>query len=79
MPQTDMSPAENAVAIDYGSADQTLFAASRALLISTAGNLKVDMAGSGTGITLPVPVGLIPVRISKIYQTGSTAAGVVLW
>jgi len=77
--QTDMSPAENAVVIDYSGGDQALTNASRALIIGTAGNLKVDMVGTGSAITLPVPAGIIPIRVKKIYQTGSSAAGVVIY
>ncbi|MBL8771143.1 MAG: hypothetical protein JNK30_07140 [Phenylobacterium sp.] len=76
MPMTDTSPAENAVAIDYSGGDVTV-GRCRALLVGVAGNLKVDMRGVGTGVTLPLPAGLIPVSITKVYQSGSTATGVV--
>lgn len=76
MPMSDTSPAENAVAIDYSGGDVSGFR-SRALLIGGAGNLKVDMVGLGTGVTLACPAGLLPVAIKKVYQSGSTATGVV--
>lgn len=76
MPMTDTSPAENAVAIDYSGGDVTGIR-SRALLVGVAGNLKVDMVGVGIGVTLPVPAGLVPVAVKKVYQSGSTATGVV--
>lgn len=74
--QTDTSPAENAVAIDYSGGDVNGLR-TRALLVGGAGNLKVDMVGVGTGVTLPVVAGYNPVAIKKVYQTGSTATGVV--
>ena len=75
--QFDISPAENAVVINYSGGNQDV--TSRALIIETAGDLVVDMVGQGSSITLPLPAGLIPIRIKRIYQSGSTAAGVVIW
>lgn len=67
------------VVINYTS-DQTFTKPIRALLIGTAGTLKVDMADGTTGISLPVPVGLHKIAIVKIYTSGSsTAAGVALY
>ena len=66
------------VVINYGS-DQTFTKPMRALLIGTAGTLKVDTA-DGTNISLPVPVGLLKIAVVKLYNSGSsTAAGVALY
>jgi hypothetical protein len=73
-------PAVGAVAINYGSGDQTLPTQSRAIYIGTAGTLKVDMADGSTVTFSNLAAGTIyPIAITKIYQTGSTtAAGLVL-
>lgn len=75
--QFDISPVENATIINYSGGNQDV--SGRAILIGTAGNLAVDMVGTGTNVILPLPVGLHAIRIKRIYQTGSTAAGVVMW
>jgi hypothetical protein len=76
-PGTDV-PYVDAEAISYGGGDQTISPCSRAVLITTAGTtLKVDMI-SGSAVTLTLPAGVTRICISKIYQTGSNAAGHVL-
>lgn len=47
-----------------------------AVLIGVAGNLKVDMAGGDTGLTLALTAGIHRLRVSKIYTSGTTATGV---
>lgn len=70
---------DGGVAIDYSGGDQSLSTYSRAVQVGTAGHLKVDFVRTGTGVTLSnLPVGIHKLAIKKIYQTGSTAAGVVL-
>lgn len=50
-----------------------------AVLISTAGNLVIDTLGGETSITIPVPVGEFKIGSQKIYHSGTTAAGSVLY
>ena len=72
-------PYIGAVVINYGS-DQEFSKPIRALLIGTAGTLKVDFADGTLGVSVPVPVGLHELAITKIYNSGSsTAAGVALY
>jgi hypothetical protein len=73
-------PAQGAVAISYGGGNQTLATESRGVYIGTAGHLVVDMADGTTSVTFSnLAAGTIyPLAITKIYQAGSTAAGVVL-
>lgn len=77
------NPAEGGVVINYGGGDQTLAKVCRGIYISTAGNLKVDMPGGGTPVTLTftgLTAGTVyPIRVKKIYQVGSTAAGIALY
>jgi hypothetical protein len=79
IPTLASGPAIGAVAISYGGGDQTLTGVPRAVYIGTTGHLKVDMA-NGTTVTFSnMPVGMFAIAITKIYQTGSTAAGLVLY
>ncbi len=80
------TPADPAVdGVEFtGSADVTLTTYGRAVYIAADGDLKVDMVGGyhGTGSTITF-VGLkggvvYPFAIKKIYDTGTTASGVVL-
>lgn len=77
----DAGPAYNGAAVNLSSTDATLSPASRALFIGGAGDVKVDFANGGTGITLSaVPVGILPVAVNKIYKTGTTATNITaLW
>ncbi len=77
-------PANNGVAFT-GTADVTLTTHSRAVYIASDGNLTVDFVGDGfvagaTNVTFEnVKAGtILPIRISKVYDTGTTVSGVVL-
>ncbi len=77
-PQTDVPPV-GAEAISYGGGNQTLSPYARGVYISSAGDLKVDMASGDTVTFTGLAAGqMYPMVISKLYQTGSTAAGLVL-
>jgi hypothetical protein len=47
----------------------------RALMITTAGNIKVTMHNGNTR-TISVPVGIIPIRVRRVWLTGTTASGI---
>ena len=67
----------NAVAVSLAS--DTTFTEERTLYIGGTGNVKVDMAGTGTGITFySVPVGSFPYAVTKVYSTanGTTATNI---
>ena len=54
---------------------------SRALYVGGAGDVKVDMYGTGTVTFVGVSAGsLLPVRVDRVYSTGTTATSIVaLW
>lgn len=67
-----------AVAVDISSTDYTVSPTSRALYIGVTGDVKVDMEQTGSGITFKaVPVGLLPIRVKKVYKTGTTATNIL--
>ncbi len=77
-------PAVDALAFT-GTADVTLETYSRGVYIGTAGDLKVDMIGfdgnagvSGVTFASLVAGTILPICISKIYDAGTTASGVIL-
>lgn len=79
-PARRSDPAEGAIAINYSGGDQTLTRQSRGLYISGgSGSLKVDMA-DGTTVTFAglVTGSIYAFAVTKIYQTGSDATGVIL-
>lgn len=73
--------AVGAAAISYGGGDQEFTRAIRGVYIDTAGHLKVDMLDGTSGVTFSnLAAGAVySIAITKIYQTGSTAAGLVLY
>lgn len=52
-----------------------------ALYVGVAGNITVDLEGGGTGILLKsVPVGILKMRIKRVYASGTAATDMVaLW
>jgi hypothetical protein len=79
-PANMSDPAIGAVAISYGGGDQDLSAYPvRGIHCNTAGDFKVDMV-DGTTVTITCIAGVVyPYRIKTVYQTGSTAAGVIVY
>jgi hypothetical protein len=74
-------PPIGAIAINYGSADQTFTKRIRGIYVAVTGNLKVDMADGTTVTWSNLAAGVVyPMTITKIYQTGSTGVtGLVLY
>lgn len=77
-------PATNGIAFT-GTADVTLTTYSRGVYIASDGSLTVDFIGGpeGAGATNVTFAGLkagtvLPICISKIYDTGTDVSGVVL-
>lgn len=73
-------PAYNALEVTPNDAVD-LANTTRALYVGVAGDVKVDMYGSGTVTFVGVSAGsLLPVRVDRVYSTGTTAASIVaLW
>lgn len=69
------SPALHAVAVSP-SDGATLAYVSRALWIGTAGNIAVDMQGGETNVIFTNISGWLPGRVTKVYNTGTTASGI---
>lgn len=75
---TDMtSPGVDIVPIDLSSTDQTPAVPYRAIFVGgTAGDVKIDTL-DGTARTIPMQTGaILPVIVTKIYRTGTTAVSV---
>jgi hypothetical protein len=74
-------PAVNAAAITPSdTTDLTQF--TRFLYVGGTGDITVNMAGSGATVLFKaVPVGVVlPIRVSRVLATGTTATNVVaLW
>lgn len=51
----------------------------RGIWVGGAGDLTVDMAGSGTNITIPsIPAGtFLPICVRRVYVTGTDATDLV--
>ena len=73
------SPLESGELADYSAGDHAFTMTPRALNCSAAGSLSVDM-GDLTAQAIYVVAGLNPYRVTKIYNSGSTAMTVIgMW
>lgn len=75
------SPATNAAVVTTNDSTD-LGNVTRALYIGGAGNITVNMLGTGTNLTLNnVTAGtLLPIRVSRVWANGTTASSIVaLW
>lgn len=51
----------------------------RAIIVETAGNVAMVTAG-GNSVTLTLPAGVFPLRVTRILSTGTTATGIsAIW
>jgi hypothetical protein len=75
-----VSPAENAAKIVPNDATD-ISNVSRALYVGGAGDLHVMMLGGGTAAFANIPAGtLIPLRVTRVLATGTTATAILgLW
>lgn len=68
---------DNAIAVDVSSADQT-FAPVATIFCGGAGNVVVAPAAGGSDVTFTVVAGqAIPVRVTAVRKTGTTATALV--
>jgi hypothetical protein len=73
------SPAWDAVVVSPSDGSDLARVATRALYIGGAGDIKVNMSGTGTAITF---VGLLagtilPIRVDRVYSTDTDATDIV--
>lgn len=62
--------------VDLTSAD-AVFTVPAQLYIGVAGDIKIDTPES-TGVTLKnVPLGILPVIVTKVYKVGTTAQQII--
>lgn len=71
------SPAKHAAAVVPSDAAD-LPNASRAIYVGTTGDLKVTMVGGETVTFKTVPVGVLHLRIARVWSTGTTATNLVV-
>lgn len=74
-PTNDISSASGAVPVDVSGGDQVV--SCRALYIGGTGDVTVDTPHSTNVTFSAVPVGILPVQATKVYQTGTSATDIV--
>jgi hypothetical protein len=73
----DHSPADSAAVVTPSDTEDLDFA-SRALWVGTAGDLTVDLLESGTAVLFAnITVGWHPLRVTRVYDTGTDADDIV--
>ena len=71
-------PAAGGQSVDASSSDVTLDRESRGIYVGTAGDLKVDLADGSTLTFVGLAAGIVhPLRVAKVYNSGTTAGDIV--
>ncbi len=70
------SPGYNAATIIPSDASD-LPTASRAIYVGTSGDLNVTLVGGATVTFKNVPAGVLPLRVSRVLATGTSATDLV--
>ena len=71
------APADKALAIAPSNGVDLEFA-TRAIYVGSGGDLRVEMQGGGLVTFVGVPGGtVLPVRVARVYATGTTATSLV--
>lgn len=66
----------NVEAVDVSATD-VVFGEPRTLYIGVTGDVKVDGASSGTETYTNVAVGFFPILVTKVYNSGTDASGII--
>lgn len=73
---TDTASARGGAAVT--PSDSLTFPSARALYIGVSGDVRVDFAEGGVNILLKAaPAGILPVQVTRVYATGTTATDIV--
>lgn len=70
-----IDPATHVTAITPN--DSTTFSATRALYIGSGGNLRVLTVDNDTITFTAVPIGILPIRVTKVFSTSTTASSIL--
>jgi hypothetical protein len=71
---SDTIPATGAVAVT--PSDTTVIATTRALWVGATGNVTVTMSDGKNATFSNVPVGILPVQVTKVLATATTATNI---
>lgn len=69
------SPSKDAIAVT--KSDSTVLPITRALYIGVSGDVQVTTAKGTTALFKGVPVGILPVQVSKVQSTNTTATNIL--
>lgn len=76
--ETLISPADNMAPVTP-SDSVDLDYVTRALIIANGGVIKVSPM-NGAAVTLTVPAGVLPIRVTRVWAAGLTASGITaIW
>lgn len=76
--ETIVSPADN-IAVVTPSDSTDLAYVTRALIVANGGVMKVTSL-AGEVVTITVPAGVLPIRVTRVWAAGLTASGITaIW
>lgn len=65
-------------AVPVVPSDATILIPTRALYVGTTGNITAKMAGNDATVLFSnVPVGILPIQVTQVLATGTTATNIV--
>ena len=74
------SPARGAAAVVPDDDDANVPMVTRSLYVGFPGDVTVTMLDGNVVTFSAVPAGLLPIRVTRVHATGTTATGIVaLW
>lgn len=73
----DTAPAVDALAVTPNDGTDLANGVTRALYIGTAGDLSVVMVSGVTISFSNVPVGILPIAVTRVRSSGTSALGIV--
>jgi hypothetical protein len=69
--------AKHAVAVTPSDTEDLARTAHKGLYVGTTGNISVEMLGGGTALFSSVPVGILPIAVTRVNSTDTTATNIV--
>lgn len=75
---TDTSPASKAVAVTPHDTDNITGGPCRSLYVGTSGDITAVLADGGSAVLFAnVPVGILPIQVTRVNDTGTDADDIV--
>jgi hypothetical protein len=72
-----VEPVYGAVAVATSDVADLPLAPTRSIYVGVSGDVKVDLVSGDTVTFKAAPVGVLPLRVKRVYATGTTATNIL--